>query len=482
MISQIAAGLRETRTIELRLDWLNDDHERNKLLKWVKERAARTRATFLATCRSVAGGGKFHGDVQAELFWLIRAREAGCQWCDVEVETMGKLPDRSIRQYAVPPKILLSEHDFESTPRLPTKLKLPSRGEYNALKIAVRSRTIADSLQLLRMARRSENLVAVPMGEVGLPGRILALRAGSVLAYAPIGTATAPGQVSLRDFKHLYRAHELTEKTAVYGVIGDPIGHSLSPLLHNTGYVKRGVDAVFLPFLVRDLRDFLKAIPDLGIRGFSVTLPHKQEMLKYLSDCEPLAAKMGAVNTITVKNNGELYGCNTDYLGVLSALQRKMGIKGSRILIFGAGGSARSAAFALARAGADVFICARRESAAQSLAQAAGAKDTRRHLLRKERFDAILNATPIGMHPKVGDSPLTVDELHCRIAMDFVYRPLRTKFLRIAAQKGITTVSGVEMFLGQGIAQWELWMKRKAPEKNMRRAVLGALKADEKSH
>lgn len=481
MIRQIGLGLRETRTVELRLDWLQSDAERNRVLSWVKRRRG-TRATFVATCRSVAGGGKFQGDVQTELFWLIRAREAGCQWCDVEIETIRRLPDNSVREYAVPAKILLSEHDFERTPRFPQRVNLASRSEANAVKIAVRSRTIADSVRLLRLARRSRNLVAVPMGEVGLPARILALREGSALAYAPVGTATAPGQVSLHDFKHLYRAHELTGRTAVYGVIGDPIGHSLSPVLHNTGYRDRGTDAIFLPFLVRDLRDFLKAIGELGIRGFSVTLPHKQTILKYLSACEPLAAKMGAVNTVTVGRDGALYGCNTDHLGVLGALETQMRVAGSRILILGAGGSARSAAFVLAREGADVFICARRDTAAKSLAREASGEVMARRALRGERFDAILNATPVGMLPNVSDSPLAAGELNCEIAMDFVYRPVRTKFLQIAARKRIVTLSGVEMFLRQGIAQWEMWIKRKAPEKPMRRAVLAALKADGRLH
>ena len=124
------------------------------------------------------------------------------------------------------------------------------------LKIAAHADTIGDSLRLLKMVRSSPNLVAVPMGEVGLPARILALREGSALAYAPIGEATAPGQVSLHALKHLYRAHEVTRRTQVYGVIGDPVGHSLSPLLHNTGFVERKVDAVYLPFLVKDLPRF----------------------------------------------------------------------------------------------------------------------------------------------------------------------------------------------------------------------------------
>src|SRR5258707_8372154 len=178
--------------------------------------------------------------------------------------------------------------------------------------------------------------------------------------------------------------------------MGDPVGHSLSPLLHNTGFVARHVDAVYLPFLVHELRDFLADVSELGVRGFSVTHPHKQTILKYLNKCDPLAAEIGAVNTVVVRRNGSLYDCNTDSLGVLRALEKKLRIKGSRVLIFGAGGAARAAAFALARSGAAVAICARREKAARELARAFGGEAVPRSAFRREAFDAILNPTPLG--------------------------------------------------------------------------------------
>src|SRR5216684_3257458 len=480
MSKMVRSALKQTRTVELRLDWLSSDAERARFLGWLGRSKPRN-ATFLATCRRREGGGKFAGGVDRELYWLTQAREAGCRWCDLEVETLRKLPGQSVREYPVPPRVLLSIHDFERTPDLPRTINPPARGGVDAVKIAAEARSIRDSVRLLRLARISRNFVAVPMGEAGLPARILALREGSALAYAPVVVATAHGQVSLDDLKHLYRAHALTRRTRVYGVIGDPIGHSLSPLLHNTGYLTRRMDAVFLPFLVRHLPDFLSAVPEFGIRGFSVTLPHKQTILKHLDECEPLAADIGAVNTVVVQSDGSLFGCNTDYVGVLRALEEKLQIKGSRALIFGAGGSARAAAFALSRAGAIVGICARREKAAKELARAVGGEEVPRRALRTEFFDAILNATPIGMHPHDGISPLAPGELHCRIVMDLIYRPQKTQLLKLATSKGIATVSGVQMFLAQGIAQWEIWTQKRAPEAPMRGAVLAALRAEEKS-
>jgi len=194
----------------------------------------------------------------------------------VEIETLRKLPNRSVRGYAVPPKILLSVHDFDGTPALPRHVDPPAHGEADAVKIAAAAHTVGDSLRLLRLAKHSKNFVAVPMGEAGFPARVLALREGSALAYAAVAEATAPGQIGLAELKHLYRAHQLTRRTRVYGVIGEPIEHSFSPLLHNTGFVARDIDAVYLPFLVHRLRDFLDAVPELAIRGFGVTLPHKE--------------------------------------------------------------------------------------------------------------------------------------------------------------------------------------------------------------
>jgi len=475
MSRQIRAASPSARTLELRLDWLSSDAERARLIHWLKAHRP-ANITFLATCRRKSGGGKLTGDIARQLYWLSQAREAGCQWCDVEMETFRELPEGFLRAYPVPPRIMLSIHDFERTPSLPHDIIVAHHGQVDAVKIAAQAKTIADSVRLLKLARHSRNFVAIPMGDVGLPARLLALREGSELAYAPIAEATAPGQISLEETIRLYRPHLLNEKTQVYGVIGDPIGHSLSPVLHNTGFAARHMNAVYLPFLVHWLGDFLKAIPDFGIRAFSVTIPHKQAILKHLKECEPLAAEIGAVNTVVVRRDGSLYGCNTDYVGVLRALQKKLRIEGSRVLIFGAGGSGHAAAFALARAGAQVYICARRENAAKELARAVGGEVIPRRALRTESFDAILNATPVGMHPHEGISPLSARELQCRIVMDLIYRPERTKLLEIAAQKGIATVSGVNMFLAQGFAQWEIWTGKRAPEAAMRRAVLSALR------
>jgi len=477
MRSQLRAALKQTPTVELRLDWLCSDAERRKFLAWLRKEKFSS-GTMIATCRRTEGGGRLSGGIPHELFWLMEARAAGCSWCDIEMETFRELPQQSVREYAVPSKIMLSIHDFDRTPPLPRTVEVAHHGHVDAVKIAALSRSYSDALRLLAPARKSRAFVAVPMGEVALPLRILALRAGSALAYAPVGETTAPGQVSLHQMKNLYRADQLNHATKIYGVIGDPVGHSLSPVLHNTAFIASRMNAVYLPFLVPALREFLKAVRAIGLRGFSVTIPHKETILKYLKSCDPLAAEIGAVNTVTVSADGSLHGSNTDYLAVLHTLASRIKLRNSRVLIFGAGGSARAAAFALASAGASVAVCARREVAARQLARACGGEALPRRSLRTEKFDAILNTTPIGMHPHPGVSPLTAAELHCRVVMDLIYRPHRTALLKLAAQKRIVTISGVEMFVAQGVAQWEMWTRKNAPVAKMRAAVVAALQSE----
>ena len=439
------------------------------------------RAIFIATCRRREAGGKFTGTIAQQLIHLAEAISAGCAWYDLEIESSALCPPELLDVLLGEGRQIASAHFFRPTRKNLRRVASDLARAHPALiKIAAQCHSLRASLDVLRLARGRRNVIAIPMGDVALPARVLALREGSALAYAPVENATAPGQVSLDAMKHLYRADRLRRKSRVYGVIGDPIGHSLSPVLQNTGFQARKMDAVFLPFLVRDLRDFLAAVKPLGIAGFSVTIPHKQAILRHLDDCDPMAAAIGAVNTVVVRGGGKLYGYNTDYVGVLRALERRIPLRGSRTLIFGAGGAARAVAFALAESGASVCVCARRMAQAKALARAVGGEAVARPRLRREFFDAIINATPVGMYPHAAISPLSAAELNCRLVFDLIYRPRTTRLLQLAARRGIETVSGVEMFVAQGTAQWEIWTGERAPEPAMRRAVLRALSNEEK--
>jgi 3-dehydroquinate dehydratase/shikimate dehydrogenase len=479
MWRQLRRALQFTSTIEVRLDWLANDAERRRFLA----RLARSRpdATLIATCRRLEAGGKFRGTVAQQLVHLTEAIRAGCAWYDLEIETSSKCPPELLDVLLGEGQQLASAHFFKPTRKELKQVAIELvRSQPAAIKVAVQCDSLADGVQLLRLARGHKHVVAVPMGDVATPARILALREGSALTYAPVENATAPGQVTLDSMKNLYRADRLSRRTPVYGVIGDPVAYSLSPVLHNVAFQARKIDAVYLPFLVRRLRDFLGAIKPVGIAGFSVTIPHKETILRHLDDCDPLATQIGAVNTVVVRGAGKLYGYNTDYVGVLRALERRIPLRSSRVLIFGAGGAARAVAFALAQSGAVVCICARRAGAAKTLARVAGGEVVDRGQLRREFFDAIVNATPVGMHPYADRSPLGARELNCRLVFDLIYRPRVTRLLQLAERRGIETVPGVEMFLAQGSAQWEIWTGERAPVKAMRNAVLRALRNEEK--
>jgi 3-dehydroquinate dehydratase/shikimate dehydrogenase len=483
MWAQVRRAIEVTRTIELRLDWLSDDAEIAKFLERLRARyrAGAPRATFIATCRRREAGGKFAGTMAKQLVHLAEAISAGCAWYDLEIESASKCPPELLDVLLGEGRQIASAHFFRRTPKNLRRVAADLAHLQPAIiKVAAQCDSLAAGIDVLRLARGRKNVIAIPMGEVAQPARVLALREGSALAYAPVQNATAPGQATLDAMKHLYRADALRRKTRVYGVIGDPIGHSLSPLLQNTGFQARKMDAVFLPFPVRDLRDFLGAIKPLGIAGFSVTIPHKQSILRHLDDCDPMAAAIGAVNTVVVRGGGKLYGYNTDYVRVLRALERRIPLRGSRALIFGAGGAARAVAFALAESGASVCVCARRAAQAKALARAVEGEAIERKRLRREFFDAIINATPVGMYPHAANSPLSAAELNCRLVFDLIYRPRETRLLQLAARRGIETVPGVEMFVAQGTAQWEIWTGERAPEAAMRRAVLRALRNEEK--
>jgi 3-dehydroquinate dehydratase / shikimate dehydrogenase len=481
MWRQLQQALIQTRTVELRLDWLRDDAE---IVRFIARlgKTKNSRATLIATCRRRPAGGLYRGSVAKQLLHLAEAVRAGCKWYDLDIETSSACPSEFLEVMLGDARRIASVHFFRRTPSdydgLIARL---SKSGADAIKIAAQCDSLAQASKLLSLAHANRKVIAIPMGEIVQPARLLALRNRNALAYAPIDASTAPGQISLRAMNDLYRAGRITGKTRVYGVIGDPIGHSLSPHLQNAGFQARKVDAVFLPFLVRDLRDFLLAVENFKISGFAITIPHKQSILRHLDGCDPVAEAIGAVNTVVVRGNGKLYGYNTDYVGVLRALERRIPLHGSRVLIFGAGGSARAVAFALAHAGAVVCVCARRPKQAAILARSVGGQSIPRAHLRTEFFDAIVNTTPVGMYPHPNESPLEARELNCHLLFDLIYRPRVTKLMQLAARRDIETVSGLDMFIAQGTAQWEIWMGQRAPVEPMRRAVLNALESEEKS-
>ncbi len=358
MLRELRAAARVAATCELRLDWLANAAEIERLLAELPAALAEIRADanraprklcIIATLRRRDAGGRFRGTRTEQSKFLKAAAAAGCNWCDIELQSAEKLSAaQRVNLRAAGARLLISFHEFRRTPRnLAAVVARLDRCHGDAIKIATECRKLSDAGRILAIARGRTDVIAIPMGEAGLPGRILGLRLRSALAYGSLMQSTAPGQLSIREMRDVYHADRLDRRTRIFAVIGDPVAHSLSPAIHTAGYRARGHNAIFLAIRVENLRDFVAAIPSFAISGFAVTLPHKEAMLRHLDECDPLAAKIGAVNTVVVKADGRLLGYNTDYDGVVRAVEPHLRLRGSRALIFGAGGAARAAAFAL---------------------------------------------------------------------------------------------------------------------------------------
>jgi 3-dehydroquinate dehydratase/shikimate dehydrogenase len=315
------------------------------------------------------------------------------------------------------------------------------------------------------------------MGEMGFPSRVLSPLCGGLYTYAAPNAAegTAAGQVSARLLRHLYRVDKAAKTAKVYGVIADPVRHSISPAVHNRAFQARRYDAVYLPFLVAptQLRDFFGMAEKLPITGLSVTIPHKQRIIRYLDAVDPLARRIGAVNTVWRKA-GKWRGSNTDVAGVLGPLSRLLRVSRSSVLIVGNGGAARGAACALADAGAKIALVGRNPDRVRALAKICGAEPLSREQSLARHFDAVVHATPLGMFPHVNECFFN-GVIPGEVVFDMVYNPLETVLIRRAKEQGKTVIPGLEMFIEQAVKQFEVWTGESAPRAVMEKAALEAL-------
>jgi shikimate dehydrogenase len=262
----------------------------------------------------------------------------------------------------------------------------------------------------------------------------------------------------------------------VYGIMGWPVSHSLSPAIHNRAFRELALNKVYVPFPVQDVGAALDGFRATGVRGMSVTIPHKQAVIPFLDSIDPLAEKIGAVNTLLIKN-GAIHGSNTDWLGANQALAGAMELKGSRVLLLGAGGSARAIGFGLLEAGAEVMIASRTPERGQALAADLDCQWFPLQEAGGITADAMVNATSVGMDPQVDEIPVAVESLAAyRVVMDIVYAPLETRLLREAAASGCQVINGLAMLLYQGAAQFEIWTGKPAPVEVMRQELLDRLK------
>ena len=456
---------------EFRLDYLSDPGAGIKLIQ-------RLHTTYpdvpvLATCRLKQNHGHFCGSVEQQLVVLQDAARAGAVALDLEIES-AEISKAALPALRCVAPLIVSYHNFDNTPALPPVLRRLQKIAADAYKVAVTAKKPSDNLRLIQFARERKELplILLAMSEVGRPTRVLAPSLGSAFTYASPteGGGTAAGQVSARSMRTLYRADKITKQSRVYGVIADPVGHSKSPLIHNRAFHARRFDAVYLPFLVSSaqLGDWMKLAAELPVAGFSVTIPHKQRVLRYLDLVEPLAKRIGAVNTVWRKG-GKWRGTNTDAQGVVRPLCKHLRLAHASVLVAGYGGAARAAAIALADAGANITVTGRNLKAAQTLASAVKADVLSLPDAEKQQFNVLINATPVGMYPKTEET-LFRKTVPAEVVLDMVYNPCETVLIKQAKQQGCQIVYGSEMLLEQAACQFEIWTGESAPRSVMRSA------------
>jgi len=447
----------------------------------------------VVTCRhpEEGGGNTYYTDVERVNF-LRRAAESGAKFVDVEGRTsltnFDKCGAKAIRSF----------HDFHRVPPL-QELKAKwdelagsgPGGGADVVKIAVMPQTIHDTLPLFDLLEYGQSkrvpTMILAMGEVGLWTRVLAGKFGSPFTFGRGEGApgTAPGQPTWRELDELYRFQEIGADWPVYAVIGNPIGHSLSPLMHNTGLKAAGLKGVYLPLKIEGPPEpVLNTLVRAGLQGVSITIPHKEAVMRIEMEKDPVARQVGAVNTLARRTERKplWYGMNTDAVAAADSLVAVSGsLDGKNVAILGAGGAARAVAFGVKQRGARVFIVNRTPERAESLAREVGGAPMSIAKLVELKPDVIVNTTPLGMHPNTDASPLEKAQIpQGSIVFDTVYNPLRTKLLQLAEERGCRTIGGLEMFVGQGVRQFELWTKATAPREVMHDCVLKALRERQK--
>jgi 3-dehydroquinate dehydratase/shikimate dehydrogenase len=326
------------------------------------------------------------------------------------------------------------------------------------------------------------------MGELGQPSRVLCGKYGAPFTYATFSKdrEMAPGQLSFAEMKNIYRYDQINAETQVFGVLGDPVAHSLSPVIHNAAFAATGLNAVYLPIRIfkRRLRESLESLDWLGIRGYSVTIPHKQGILEKADVLDEEVSKIGAANTLFREDNGQWHAANTDYQAALDSLEKGLKdrgdesptIRGKKVLMLGAGGAARAIGWAMVHGGALLTIANRTVEKAKDLASELGCQFGLWEHRATGYADILINCTPMGMHPNVDESPFKEPWFReGMIVFDTVYTPENTLLVKQARERECHAISGLEMFTRQGAAQFERFTGKAPPLEVMAKALRRAI-------
>jgi 3-dehydroquinate dehydratase/shikimate dehydrogenase len=477
LLTKAESIVRENPFLEFRLDYLRQPGAALPKLKRFLE--LHPEATVVATCRRAPNGGKFRGSLASELDVLLKAAATGFHLVDIELESASALRPNDYEKLRTRVAIILSHHDFRATRKLDETFEAMRGLPADFYKLVSTATSLRDNVTMMKFLEKTSythSVVGICMGEQGIISRLLGLRAGSVFTFAAAfpGEETGPGQIAARSLRDVYRVESIDAATRLYGVAGDPVAHSLSPLMMNTAFRRENVNAVYLPLHAKKLEDLLACIRDIPINGVSVTMPYKSDIVEHLDNTDALTGKIGACNTVIRAQDGKLYGFNTDVAGIVEPLSRRMALAGAKILVLGAGGAARAAVFGLKERGCQVYILNRTPQRGQKLAREARVHFVKRADLKKHSFDVVINATSVGMG-NGNQSPVAEKEIRARFAFDMVYRPMETQFLKNARGEGAETIPGFEMFIHQGARQFEIWTGKPAPIDEMRNVVQLAL-------
>ena len=422
--------------VEVRLDYLDNPRES------VTTRWDRLPLPVVATCRGRERGGKFEGPIEEEIRILQYAVENCAAFVDI---------DHRFARAIAGAQVIASFHDFAGTPfDIDTVLDCACTGPAQIAKVATFVNSWTDNHRLLSLLERerSKPVIVTGMGEIGQLTRIIGPARGSFLTYAASTTASAPGQLSASEMLDVYRFRRISRSTKLIGIVGSPVGHSLSPKIHNQAFDSANLDFVYLKFPTGDLKNFFGYARAIGIVGFSVTIPHKTAVIPFLGELTAEARTAGAVNTVSWRD-GQWIGDNTDVYGVRAALaSTKFDPSGKTVVILGAGGAAKAAVAALKGAG-QVTVLSRHEIPTAST----------------RRCDLLINATPIGMFPAVDCSPVE-GAIPADVVFDMVYNPPITRLLKSARDQGKTVIQGTTMFLAQAARQFEIWTGHRAPSES----------------
>jgi len=484
--------------LELRTDYLeNLTVEMVKNLVTYAKSAVHKELPIIVTCRDKQQGGVIEYPQKLRVSVLISALKAGAEFIDFEYENFLISENQQLLKQALSQnsqaRLILSAHNFETKFPDINKLHHDILNVYPKVipKLVYTANHINDCFEAFDLLHKtSGDKIVFCMGGAGLISRIIAKKLKGFITFASIDeqSATAPGQLTIEQFKKLYRYDSINTDTELFGVIANPVGHSLSPAIHNACFVEKQMNKLYLPLLVAggkpEFDSFLQNVINrkwLNFVGFSVTIPHKQSALEFAQASrgfvEPLAEKIGAVNTLIIDADNKLSAYNTDYSAALDAITSTLRInrgslRGLTVAVVGAGGVARAIVAGLSDAGAKIRIYNRTVKKAKKLAAEFNCDFSSLSELKDINAKLVVNCTSIGMHPNVNATPVPQECLkNNMVVFDTVYNPVETLLLKQARQAGANTIDGVSMFVNQGLAQFKLFTKKEGSAELMRKTI-----------